>query len=77
MGAPDDALGSLMQAIERIKGALELVDDTAHRMSGIQNELRRKAEACRSLAAGAEDEWRKALWIERAQDWESEAAKIV
>jgi hypothetical protein len=46
-------------------------------MSGIQNELRRKAEACRSLAVGAEDEWRKALWVERAQHWELEAAKIV
>jgi len=77
MGAPDDALGPLMQAIKRIEGALELVDDTAHRMSGIQNELRRKAEACRSLAVGAEDQWRKALWIERAQHWELEAAKII
>jgi hypothetical protein len=39
-----------MQAIERIEGALDLVDNTAHRMSGVQNELRRKAEACRRLA---------------------------
>ena len=34
MGRSDDALGPLMQAIERIEGALELVDDTAHRRSG-------------------------------------------
>jgi hypothetical protein len=77
MGTSDDALGSLMHAIERIEVALELVDDTVHRMSGIQSELRRKAEACRRLAVGAEDEWRKALWIQRARHWELEAAKIV
>jgi hypothetical protein len=37
--------------------------------------LRLKAEACRRLADIAEDEYRKALWIERAHHWEQLAAK--
>ena len=33
-------------------------------------ELRLKAEACRKLAGMFEEPERKALWIERASDWE-------
>ena len=33
-----------------------------------------KAEACRRLADKAENEWRKALWIERARHWDQLAA---
>jgi hypothetical protein len=34
-----------------------------------------KAEACRRLANTAENEYRKALWIERAQYWDQLAAE--
>mgnify|MGYP001171557904 CR=1 FL=1 len=34
-----------------------------------------KAEACRRLANTAENEYRKALWIERGQYWDQLAAE--
>jgi hypothetical protein len=44
-----------------------MVDDPA--------QFRLKAKACRRLADIAEDEQRRALWIERADHWEQLAAK--
>jgi hypothetical protein len=38
-------------------------------------ELRLKAEACRKLAGMFEEPARKALWIERAGEWEQLAMK--
>jgi hypothetical protein len=34
-----------------------------------------KAEACRRLADTAENEFRKALWIERARHWDQLASE--
>jgi hypothetical protein len=34
-----------------------------------------KAEACRRLADTAENEYRKAIWIERAHHWDQLAAE--
>jgi hypothetical protein len=39
-------------------------------MTDNSNEFARKAEACRRLADLADDDHRKALWIERATEWE-------
>jgi hypothetical protein len=36
-----------------------------------------KAEACRRLADRAENEYRKALWIERALYWDQLAAEAM
>jgi hypothetical protein len=44
-------------------------------MSEVSEEFERKAEACRRLADIAEDQYRGALWIERAAEWERLAAK--
>jgi hypothetical protein len=76
MGGSDDAFNLSIQAIERLERALGLVAHPTRRMFGIRDELRRKADACRQLAADAEDKWRKALWMERAQHWELEAARV-
>jgi hypothetical protein len=38
-------------------------------------ELRRKAEACRRLADLSDNAKRKALWLERADNWEGLAIK--
>jgi hypothetical protein len=73
MRTSEDGFGLSMQAIDRIEKALGLV---VHRMPSMQNELHRKAEACRELAAGSEDGWRKSLWMERARHWKLEAAKV-
>jgi hypothetical protein len=35
-----------------------------------------KGEACRRLADTAENQFRKALWIERAHHWDQLAAEI-
>ena len=47
----------------------------SYRVSKVSEEFRRKAEACRRLADTAEDQYRRALWIERAAEWERLAAK--
>jgi hypothetical protein len=44
-------------------------------MSETSEEFARKAEACRQLADLAEDEYRRALWVERATEWERLAAE--
>jgi hypothetical protein len=52
----------LLQGIERIEAALKKVlHGDANPASEIHNELTQKAEACRQLAAEAEDEWRFGL----------------
>jgi len=38
-------------------------------------ELRMKAEACRRLADMSDDALQKAIWLERADDWEGLAKK--
>jgi hypothetical protein len=44
-------------------------------MSELSEEYKRKAEVCRRLADIAEDQYRRALWIERAAEWERLAEK--
>ena len=44
-------------------------------MSEVSEEFKRKAEACRRLADIAEGQYRRALWIERAAEWERLATK--
>jgi hypothetical protein len=44
-------------------------------MSDDPAELRRKAEACRRLADMSEAAERKALWLQRADEWEQRARK--